>query len=121
MDSSAPTHPLPLEPQNFEGTLTYMIRIGLYSEDRKLQSILSSALGNGFKVLVESNEAGIQHMLRTGGCDVVILDLDSNHDSLEKRIECSRRIAASESTSVVMVDDALRATAIELVRLGAHG
>ena len=60
-------------------------------------------------------------MLRTGGCDVVILDLDSNHDSLEKRIECSRRIAASESTSVVMVDDALRATAVELVRLGAHG
>ena len=43
-----------------------MIRIGLYSEDRKLQSVLSSALGNGFKVLVESDEAGIQHLLRTG-------------------------------------------------------
>jgi DNA-binding NtrC family response regulator len=60
-------------------------------------------------------------MLRAGGCDVVILDLDSNHDSLEKRIECSRRIAASEVTSVVMVDDALRTTAVELVQLGAHG
>jgi DNA-binding NtrC family response regulator len=98
-----------------------MIRIGLYSEDRKLQSILSSALGNGFKVLVASDEAGIQRLLRTEGCDVVILDLDSNDDSLEKRVECSRRIAASESTCVVMVDDALRATAVELVRLGAHG
>jgi DNA-binding NtrC family response regulator len=98
-----------------------MIRIGLYSEDRKLQSILSSAFGNGFKVLVESDEAGILRMLRTEGCDVVILDLDSNHNSLEKRIECSRQIAASESASVVMVDDALRATAVELVGLGAHG
>ena len=58
---------------------------------------------------------------RTEGCDVVILDLDSNHSSLEKRVECSRQIAASESASVVMVDDALRATAVELVRLGAHG
>jgi DNA-binding NtrC family response regulator len=98
-----------------------MVRIGLYSEDRKLQSILSSALGNGFKVLVESDEAGIHQMLRSGGCDVVILDLDSNHTSLEKRLECSRRIAASEYTSVVMVDDALRATGVELVQLGAHG
>jgi DNA-binding NtrC family response regulator len=98
-----------------------MIRVGLYSDDQKLQSILSSALGNGFKVLVESDEAGIKHMLRTGGCDVVILDLDSNHDSLDKRTECARRIAASESTSVVMVDDALRSTGVELVRLGAHG
>ncbi len=98
-----------------------MIRIGLYSEDRKLQSVLSSALGNGFKVLVESDEAGIQQMLLDGGCDLVILDLDSNNDSLEKRLACSRRIAASEFTSVVMVDDALRTTAVELVRLGAHG
>ena len=72
-----------------EGTPTHMIRIGLYSEDRKLQSILSSALGNGFKVLVESDETGIQQMLLDGGCDVVILDLDSNNDSLEKRLACS--------------------------------
>ncbi len=76
-----------------------MIRIGLYSEDRKLQSVLSSALGIGFKVLVASDEAGILRLLRTEGCDVVILDLDSNDHSLEKRVGCSRRIAASESTS----------------------
>jgi DNA-binding NtrC family response regulator len=100
---------------------THMIRIGLYSDDRKLQPILSSALGGGFQVLVESDEAGIQQMLAGGECDVVILDLDSNHDSLEERIECARRIAASEASSVVMVDDALRSTAVDLVRLGAHG
>src|ERR1700744_2843527 len=98
-----------------------MIRIGLYSEDRKLQSILSSAFGNGFKVLVESDEAGILHLLRTEGCDVVILDLDSSQSALEKRVEWSRQIAASEAATVVMVDDALRSTAVELIRLGAHG
>ena len=98
-----------------------MIRIGLYSEDRKLQPILSSALGKGFQVLAESNEAGIQQMLIAGKCDVVILDLDSNYESVQLQIEGARRIASSEASSVVMVDDALRSTAVELVRLGAHG
>jgi DNA-binding NtrC family response regulator len=98
-----------------------MIRIGLYSEDRKLQPLLASALGKEFQVLIESDEAGINHMLSTRGCDVVILDLDSNHQSLKERIACSRSIAASQVPSVVMADDGLRPTAVELVRLGAHG
>ena len=97
-----------------------MIRIGLYSEDRKLQPILSSALGKEFQVLLESTEDGINRMLSAGGCDVVILDLDSNHESLQERIACCRRIAASQVSSVVMADDGLRPTAVELVRLGAY-
>jgi len=32
-----------------------MIRIGLYSEDRTLQPILSSALGREFEVLLEAD------------------------------------------------------------------
>ena len=60
-------------------------------------------------------------MLIAGGCDVVILDLDSNHESLQQQIEGARRIASSEVSSVVMADDGLRPTAVELVRLGAHG
>ncbi len=98
-----------------------MIRIALYSEDRKLEPILSSALGKGFEVFIESDEAGIHRLLADGRCDVVIADLDSSHDTLEKRIECARRVASFDVPSVVMVDDALRATALELVRLGAHG
>jgi DNA-binding NtrC family response regulator len=98
-----------------------MIRIGLYSEDRKLQPLLSSALGKEFRVFLESDEDGIDLMLSRGGCDVVILDLDSNHKSLEQRIACSRRIAAAQVSSVVMADDGLRPTAVELVRLGAYG
>lgn len=97
-----------------------MLRIGLYSEDQKLQQILSSVLGKDFQVSLESSESGINRLLAAGGCDVMILDLDSNHDSLQERIACCRRIVGSRISSVIMADDALRATAAELVRLGAH-
>jgi DNA-binding NtrC family response regulator len=97
-----------------------MIRIGLYSDDIKLQQILSSVLGKEFQVRLEATEEGINHMLAGAGCDVVILDLDSSHDLLQHRIDCCRRIAGSRISSVVMADDTLRATAAELVRLGAH-
>jgi len=97
-----------------------MIRIGLYSEDAKLQQILSSVLGKEFQVFLETTEDGINRMLAVAGCDVVILDLDSNHESLHQRIACCRRIVRSSTASVVMADDVLRTTAAELVRLGAH-
>src|ERR1700730_8194420 len=97
-----------------------MIRIGLYSDDPKLQQILSSVLGREFQVFLETTEEGINRMLAKAGCDVVILDLDSGHALLQHRIACCRRIAGSRVSSVVMADDTLRATAAELVRLGAH-
>ncbi len=97
-----------------------MVRIGLYSEDRKLQQILSSALGREFKVIFESTEDGINAMLADGACDVVLMDLDSNDQSLSQRIACCRRIAESQASSVVMADDGPRSTAVELVRVGAY-
>jgi DNA-binding NtrC family response regulator len=97
-----------------------MIRIALYSEDRMLQPVLSSALGKEFQIFLESNEDGITRMLAAGECDVVILDLDSNQNLLEERIACCRRIVTSQVSSVVLADDGLRRTAVELVRLGAY-
>ncbi|HEX3967193.1 MAG TPA: sigma-54 dependent transcriptional regulator [Edaphobacter sp.] len=97
-----------------------MIRIGLYSEDAKLRQILASALGKDFQVLFESTEDGITRLLAGAGCDVTILDLDSDHPSLQERIASCRRLVASRISTVVMADDALRATAAELVRLGAY-
>jgi DNA-binding NtrC family response regulator len=97
-----------------------MIRIGLYSEDAKLQQILSSALGKEFQVLFESTEDGINRLLADAGCDVTILDLDSDHPSLQQRIASCRRLVGSRGSSIIMADDALRATAAELVRLGAY-
>jgi DNA-binding NtrC family response regulator len=51
----------------------------------------------------------------------MILDLNSNHDSLKERIECARRLIASKIAWVIMADDGLRSTAMELVRQGAYG
>ena len=98
-----------------------MIRIGLYSEDRTLHPLLSSVLGKDFQVLLESDEEGMNHLISNGDCDVMILDLNSNHGSLQERIGFSRELIASNLPSVVMADDGLRSTAFELVRSGAFG
>jgi DNA-binding NtrC family response regulator len=100
-----------------------MIRIGLHSDDRTLHALLASALAKEFQVLLESSEDGIKHMLSTGGCDVVVLDLDAKPELLRQRIESSRRIIALGDSSVIvaLADDSLRSTAAELVRLGAYG
>jgi DNA-binding NtrC family response regulator len=97
-----------------------MVRIGLYSEDRKLLSILSSALGREFQVQLESNEDSVSEMIASESCDVVILDLDSNQNLLKQRIASCKRIVATQVSSVVMADDSLRGAAEELVRLGAY-
>ena len=98
-----------------------MIRIMLFSADQKLQPILASALGKEFGVWIESEILGVDRMLEEGSCDVVILDLDSEQELPEERLACCRRIAAAHVPSIAMVDDNLRSTAVELVRLGAHG
>lgn len=97
-----------------------MVRIGLYSEDRKLLSILSSALGHEFQVELESNEDKVQGALEEGRWDAVILDLDSSQDTVRQRIASCKRVVASQVSSVVMADDSLRGTAEELIRLGAY-
>jgi DNA-binding NtrC family response regulator len=98
-----------------------MIKIGLYSEDRTLHPLLSSAMGKDFQVLLESDQEGMSSLVSAGDCDVLILDLNSNHDSLQERIGFSRLLIASNIPSVVMADDGLRSTAFELVRTGAFG
>jgi DNA-binding NtrC family response regulator len=98
-----------------------MIKIGLYSEDLTLHPLLSSALGKDFQVLLESDGEGMDGLVSAGECDVMILDLDSNHDSLQERIACSQRLIASNVPAILMADDSLRSTAFELVRSGAFG
>jgi DNA-binding NtrC family response regulator len=97
-----------------------MVRIGLYSEDRKLLSILSSVLGQEFQVQIEPSEEEVLATLADGGWDAVILDLDSNQNLLKQRVASCKRIVASHVSSVVMADDSLRGVAEELVRLGAY-
>src|SRR5580658_8992157 len=98
-----------------------MIRIGLYSEDRTLQPLLSSALGKDFQVLLESGRDEMDRLIADGECDVLILDLSSHHDTLQERMECSRHLIASNTPAILLADDTLRTTAFELVRMGAFG
>jgi DNA-binding NtrC family response regulator len=98
-----------------------MIKVGLYSEDRTLHPLLSSVLGKEFQILLDSDEEGMLNLVSSGGCDVMILELNSNHGSLEERLEFSRRLIASNVPAVVMADDGLRSTAFELVKSGAFG
>ncbi|HEY3988527.1 MAG TPA: sigma-54 dependent transcriptional regulator [Acidobacteriaceae bacterium] len=97
-----------------------MIRVCLFSEDRTLEPILSSALGKDFQVQIKPDEAGVSSILASGECDVVLLDLDSDQNEPEARLKSCQRIVASHAPSVVMVDDRLRSEATDLVRLGAH-
>jgi DNA-binding NtrC family response regulator len=98
-----------------------MIRVCLFSEDRSLQPILSSALGKDFQVHLEPSEGDVTSALAAGACDVVLLDLDSDQRGLDGRLKSCRLIVASKTPSIVMVDDHLRSSAIDLVRLGAYG
>ena len=98
-----------------------MIRIGLLSEDGALQPLLSSALGKEFQVQRALDADEVEVLVEAAECDVVLLDLNSNNASIRDRVEGARRVIASQVPSVVMADDGLRSTAVELVRLGAYG
>ncbi len=96
-----------------------MTKVLLYSEDRALQVLLNSALGKEFSVSMTAKGEEIDDLLSTGESDVVLLDLNANHPAVKERIGCARRLIGSEARWVVMADDTLRLTALELVRLGA--
>jgi DNA-binding NtrC family response regulator len=98
-----------------------MIKIGLYSEDRTLCSLLSSALGKDFQVLLGSDTEEMDDLVSGKECDAMILDLNSNRDQLRERIESSQHLISLNVPTVVMADDGLRSTAFELVRNGAFG
>ncbi len=98
-----------------------MIKIGLFSEDRTLHSLLSSALGKDYEVLLEPDGDAMDCLVSAGGCDVMIVDLHSKEDSLQTRIEYARILIASNVPAILMADDNLRSTAFELVRSGAFG
>jgi DNA-binding NtrC family response regulator len=78
-------------------------------------------MGKEFEFLFQSDEDGIRGILEQENCDVVILDLNSNHAGLKDRIECATQLVAERVTLLVLADDNLRATAGELVREGAYG
>jgi DNA-binding NtrC family response regulator len=98
-----------------------MIRVGLYSEDRTLHPLLSSALGREFQLLQETDEQGINDLTLADRSDVLILDLYSNRDGLEKRIECFRRLISRGVPAVIMAEEDLYSKVREFVSQEAFG
>ena len=98
-----------------------MIRIGLLSEDDALYALLAPALGDQFQVELATSESALADLVEAGECDVLMMDLSSSSESIQERIDRARRMIALEVPTIVMADDALQATAAELVRLGAFG
>jgi hypothetical protein len=56
------------QPRYGKGAGQVMIKIGLYSEDRTLHTLLSSALGKEFEVQLEADEDGINLRRRRLRC-----------------------------------------------------
>ena len=96
-----------------------MIRIGLLSNDRTLQPLLSSALGRDFQV--HSVYEAETDDLWARNCDVMLLDMESDQSGLDARLAFFRELVSAGAVAVAMADDALRSEAVELVRLGAFG
>ncbi len=98
-----------------------MIRIALLTDDGTLQPLLSPALGREFQILLAREEDELHAIIEQGACDVLIVDLDSNRMSAKSHIEQARRVISRPIPSLIMADDVLRGTALELVRVGAFG
>ena len=98
-----------------------MIRIGLLTDDGTLHPLLASALGKDFQVEQPATERALVSVVESGEYDVLILDLSSTAGSMGERYEIARRIIELPLPTIVLADDRLRSTAMELVRLGAFG
>jgi len=98
-----------------------MIRLGLCSEDRTLLAPLSSALGKDFEVSLVANKSLMDELLASGGCDLFLLDIDSQESTGRGAENLLDRCIASQIPVVIMASDILRSTAVELVRKGAYG
>jgi DNA-binding NtrC family response regulator len=97
------------------------IRVGLYSHDGTLHPLLSSALGQEFAFFVISDQDGANRLLSTENLSLMIVDLNSNHASVQDAIECVRRMTALHLSCLIMADYPLKLTAAQLVQEGAYG
>ncbi len=97
-----------------------MIRVLCYSNDRKLQTILSSALGPDYDLIVDSDQGEVKKAVADGRSDVLILDFDSNYGSLEDGLQVFGSVVNSGIPVVVMTDDARRPATLTLIQQGAY-
>jgi len=93
--------------------------VGLYSHDRTLLLLLSSALDNEFRFHLESTEDGIRRLVSEENCSAVLVDLRSTCDDLDQTVACADRLIESRVPVIVLADDDQKTTASQLVNRGA--
>ncbi len=97
-----------------------VIRVGLFSQDVKLQPLLAPALGKDFAVTVDTDPDGLKERLQENSPDVLLLDLDTNYSTLQTSIDLYNELSDSGAAVVLITDDGGRSAAVELVQRGAH-
>ncbi len=97
-----------------------MIKVLCYSNDQKLKAILRPALGPDYDLEVESDREELNRVVGERWPDVLILDFDSNHGSLEDGMQAFEAHAQSGIPIVVMTDDARRSATLALIQRGAY-
>ena len=96
-----------------------MVRVAIYSPDLQLKRLLASALKSDYAVLSDFDEQGLRELLRDRSkLDVVVLDLDSNRLTLDRRLAFYDEMGSTAVPIVVMTDDLRRSTALEFLRFG---
>lgn len=97
------------------------MRIALYSDDKHLQTLVTSAMQGSANVHREFTEEAINRFLETEACDIVLLDITSRRQSTQLRVEFAKKIILSPVFSIVIADEGLLRSAMDLVELGADG
>ncbi len=97
-----------------------MIRLALYSQDSKLPSLLAPTLGKDFQMFAEGDMNRLKALIFEGAVDVLLLDLDTTHPTVEQQKSFYETVKDSGVTVVALADDDARSTAIELVQEGVH-
>jgi DNA-binding NtrC family response regulator len=94
-----------------------MIRLLLYSQDKRLPLLLGPTLGSEFEVTLESNPEKVREQVRNQRCHVVILDLDSGSADQQRFVD---DMHSARVPVVVMADDDHREAAMDLVQRGVY-
>jgi DNA-binding NtrC family response regulator len=94
-----------------------MIRLLLFSQDRKLPLLLGPTMGSEFAVSLESDADQIRSLAASQACDVVILDLDSGSAADHRAFVAAMQVVGMPV--VVMAGDDQRECAMDLVHRGA--
>jgi DNA-binding NtrC family response regulator len=98
-----------------------VIRIGLYSEDRTLHRLLSSALGKEFQLQQGASESAIRDLAVAGCFDILILDFLSSRDDLDERIKSWRRLLSLQIPALILAAESLHAKICESIHNEAFG